>query len=75
MSKLAKELDSTVKLFRNRRLDEGPYSFIWLDAITQRCRDRGRVVNVVTVIAIGVNGDGKREVLGFDVFTDEDGAG
>lgn len=75
VSKLAKELDATVKEFRNRRLDEGPYSFIWLDAITQRCRDGGRVVNVVTVIAIGVNGDGKREVLGFDVFTDEDGAG
>ncbi len=75
VSELAKELDTVVEGFRNRPLDQGPYTFVWLDAMTQRCRDGGRVVNVVTVIAIGVNGDGHREVLGIDVITSEDGAG
>jgi len=75
VSELAKELDAVVEGFRHRPLDQEAYSFVWLDAMTQRCRDGGRVVNVVTVIAIGVNGDGHREVLGMDVITSEDGAG
>jgi len=76
VSKLAKELDLLVEGFRNRPLDQGPYTFVWLDAMTQRCRDGGRVVNVVTVIATGVNGDGHREeILGLDVMSREDGAG
>jgi len=74
VSELAKELDPVVDGFRNRPLDDGPYTFVWLDAMTQRCREGGRVVNVVTAIAVGVNGDGHREILGLDVFTSEDGA-
>jgi len=75
VSELAKELDNLVEGFRNRPLDGGPYTFVWLDAMTQRCRENGHVVNVVTVIATGVNRDGHREILGIDVFTSEDGAG
>ena len=55
---------------------KGPYTFVWLDAMTQRCRrEGGHVVNVVTAIATGVNGNGHREILGIDVFTSEDEAG
>lgn len=75
VSDMAKELDEVVEGFRNRPLDQGPYSFLWLDAISQRCREGGRVVNVATVIATAVNAQGKREVLGVDVVTKEDGAG
>jgi len=75
VSELAKELDPVVESFRNRRLDDGPYTFVWLDAMTQRCREGGRVVNVVTAIAVGVNNEGHREILGLDVFTSEDEAG
>jgi transposase-like protein len=32
-------------------------------------------VNVACVVAVGVNADGHREVLGLDVITTEDGAG
>ncbi len=74
VSELAKSLDGMVDDFRNRPLDEGPYTYLWVDALTQRCREGGRVVNVVTVIATGVNADGHREILGVDVFTCEDGA-
>jgi putative transposase len=75
VAEMAKELDQLVDAFRTRPLDSGPYVDLWIDAQTQRCRDGGRVVNVATVTAIGVNTEGYREVLGCDVITSEDGAG
>ena len=74
VSVMAKSLDGMVDEFRNRPLNGGPYTYIWIDALTQRCRDGGRVVNVCTAIATAVNADGQREILGVDVFTAEDGA-
>jgi transposase-like protein len=75
VSELAKNLDQKVAEFRNRPLDAGPYTYVWLDALFHKVREGGRVVSVATVIATGVNADGHREVLGVDVFTTEDGAG
>jgi transposase-like protein len=75
VAEMARELDLLVATFRTRPLDGGPYAYLWIDAQTQRCRDGGRVVNVATVTAIGVNVEGFREVLGCDVITTEDGAG
>jgi putative transposase len=75
VSRMAAELDKEVAAFRNRPLDGGPYTYVWLDAMTQKVREGGRIVNVAVVIATGVNSDGHREVLGFDVITVEDGAG
>jgi transposase-like protein len=75
VSELAKNLDTKVAEFRNRPLDAGPYTYVWLDALFHKVREGGRVVSVATVIATGVNADGHREVLGVDVFTTEDGAG
>ena len=72
---MAEALDELVAAFRCRPLDGGPYAYVWLDAHSQRCRDGGRIVNVATVTAIGVNASGHREVLGCDVITSEDGAG
>lgn len=74
VSELAKELDGPVEDFRTRPLDTGPYPCLWIDALSQKCREGGRIVNVATVIATGVNGDGHREILGMDVVTGEDGA-
>jgi putative transposase len=75
VSELAKTLDAEVAAFRTRPLDAGPYVYVWVDALSQRCREAGRIVNVATVIATGVSADGHREVLGVDVLTTEDGAG
>jgi transposase-like protein len=74
VSKMAKSLDEMVESFRNRPLDAGPYPYLWLDALVEKSREGGRIANVATVIAIGVNADGHREVLGVDVFTSEHGA-
>lgn len=74
VSELAKELDDVVESFRGRPLDQGPYTYVWLDALTQKCREGGRIVNVATVVATGVNVEGHREILGLDIFSAEDGA-
>ena len=75
VSVMAKELDAMVEAFRSRPLEAGPYTYVWLDAVTQKVREGGRVVNVAVVVATGVNNEGRRESLGFDVITTEDGAG
>jgi transposase-like protein len=75
VSDMARSLDTMVEAFRGRPLDAGPYTYVWVDALVQRVREDGRVQNVAVVCATGVNRDGKREVLGMDVITAEDGAG
>ena len=75
VSLMAAELDQMVEGFRARPLDAGPYTFLWIDALTQKVREGGRTVNVHALIATAVNADGKREILGIDVASSEDGAG
>jgi putative transposase len=75
VSRMAKDLDEQVAAFRSRPLDAGPYTFVWSDALTLKVREGGRVVNVHGLIAVGVNNDGHREILGLDVTSAEDGAG
>lgn len=74
VSRLAASLDQIVEQFRSRPLDQGPYTYLWIDALVIKCREGGRVVNVSATIATAVNSDGRREVLGIDVSTSEDGA-
>jgi putative transposase len=75
VSEMARSLDEQVAAFRNRPLDAGPYTFVWLDALTLKVREAGRTVLVHALLAVGVNADGQREVLGIDVTSGEDGAG
>jgi transposase-like protein len=75
VSEMAAHLDGQVAAFRQRPLDAGPYTFMWVDALTVKVREDGRVVNVHALIATGVNADGHREILGLDVASAEDGAG
>jgi len=73
VSRLCEELDAEVARFRHRKLD-GAFPFVWLDATFVKVRHEHRVVSMAIVIAIGVNADGQREVLGLDVGPSEDGA-
>jgi putative transposase len=75
VSAMAAELDEMVEGFRSRRLDGGPYTFMWTGALTQKVREGGRTVNVHCLVATGVNADGHREIPGVDVTSSEDGAG
>jgi putative transposase len=63
-----------VREFKERPLDGGPYRYLWIDALTQRVREGGRVVNVAAVIATAVNAQGNREIIGLDIATTEDTA-
>jgi len=72
VSEMAKGLDEKVQAFRTRPLQNGPYRFLWLDATMVKCRESGSVENVAVVIAVGVNDEGTREILGVEVFTSED---
>ena len=74
VSRICSALDKVVESFLGRPLDTGPYRYLWLDALTQLVREEGRVVQVAVVVATAVNAEGKREVLGIDVGTSEDGA-
>lgn len=74
VSRMCAELDEVVTSFLERPLDAGPYRYVWLDALTQLVREEGRVVQVAVVVATAVNSEGKRELLGIDVGTSEDGA-
>ena len=74
VSRMAADLDQVVEEFRHRPLDEaGPFTFVAADALTMKVREGGRVINAVALIAVGVNGDGHREVLGLRVATSETG--
>ena len=75
VSVMAKDLDTQVEAFRSRPLDAGPYTFVAADALVLKVRENGRVVNVHTLVAVGVNAEGYREILGVDVTSSEDGAG
>ena len=75
VSELAKSLDGAVEQFRSRPLEAGPYRFIQADALTLRVREGGRTVLAHGLVATGVNADGHREILGFEVTSAEDGAG
>jgi transposase-like protein len=63
VSRLCAEIDERVSAFLGRPL-EGRWPYLWLDATYLKVRDGGRIVSRAAIIAVAVNGDGKREVLG-----------
>ncbi|MFL5311280.1 MAG: IS256 family transposase [Myxococcales bacterium] len=75
VSRMATDLDAQVEAFRTRPLDAGPYTFLAADALVLKVREGGRVVNTHALLAVGVNADGHREILGLQVTSAEDGAG
>ena len=74
VSRICGELDRVVDSFLDRPLDGGAYCYLWLDALSQKVREEGRIVNVSVAVATAVNAEGRREIIGMDVGTSEDGA-
>src|ERR1700758_5281088 len=70
VSRLCGEIDDKVKAFLERPL-EGNWPYVWLDATYVKVRQAGRIVSVAVIIAVGVNNDGRREVLGMDIGPSE----
>src|ERR1700743_764105 len=63
VSRLVEEIDERVNAFLTRPL-EGEWPYVWIDATYVKAREAGRIVSTATIIAVGVNTDGRREVLG-----------
>ena len=74
VSRICGELDRVVDSFLDRPLAGGAYCYLWLDALSQKVREEGRIVNVSVAVATAVNAEGRREIIGMDVGTSEDGA-
>jgi len=70
VSRLCQEIDGKVKAFLERPI-EGDWPYLWIDATYLKVRRGGRIVSVAVIIAVGVNSDGRREVLGLEVGTSE----
>lgn len=70
VSRLCEEIDGKVKAFLERPF-EGGWPYFWIDATYLKVRRGGRIVSVAVIIAVGVNTDGRREVLGMEIGTSE----
>ena len=70
VSRLCEEIDDKVKAFLDRPI-EGEWPYLWIDATYLKVRRGGRIVSVAVIIAVGVNTDGRREVLGMEIGTSE----
>jgi putative transposase len=73
VSRICKSLDDLVQDFRQRPLTED-YPYVWFDALYLKVRQHRRVVSQAVVVAMGVNRQGQRTVLGFDVGASENEA-
>jgi transposase-like protein len=69
-SRLCEELDEKVHAFLERPI-ERDWPYLWIDATYVKVRQNGRIVSVAVIIAVGVNSDGRREVLGMDIGPSE----
>ncbi|MFK5598231.1 IS256 family transposase [Methylobacterium sp. HMF5984] len=70
VSRLCQEIDERVGAFLDRPI-EGEWPYLWIDATYVKVRQEGRIVSVAVIVAVGVNSDGRREVLGMDVGPSE----
>jgi transposase-like protein len=70
VSRLCAEIDEKVKAFLSRPI-EGDWPYQWIGATYMKVRQNGRIVSVAVIVAVGVNSDGRREVLGMDIGPSE----
>ncbi len=70
VSRLCAEIDDKVQTFLGRPL-EGDWPYLWLDATYVKVREAGRIVPVAVIVAVAVNTDGRREVLGLAIGASE----
>lgn len=70
VSRLCEEIDERVHAFLDRPI-EGDWPYLWIDATYVKTRQAGRIVSVAVIVAVGVNADGRREILGMDIGPSE----
>ncbi len=70
VSRLCQEIDERVQAFLERPI-EGDWPYLWLDATYVKVRQAGRFVSVAAILAVAVNTEGRREVLGLAIGPSE----
>ena len=70
VSKLCKDIDERVQEFLDRPLI-GEWPYLWLDATYLKVRQGGRIISVAAIIAVAVNTDGRREIIGLKIGPSE----
>ena len=70
VSRLCAEIDGKIHSFLERPL-EGEWPYLWLDATYLKVREAGRIVSVAVTVAVAVNDQGRREVLGMAIGASE----
>jgi transposase-like protein len=70
VSKLCKDIDERVNAFLARPL-EGEWPYLWLDATYLKVREGGRIVSVAAIIAVAVDAEGRREIVGLHLGPSE----
>ena len=70
VSHITKELNDQVEAFRNRQLAD-TYPVLWVDALYEKIRDGHRVVNMAVQVVIGMDLEGKREILAIEPMFEE----
>lgn len=71
VSEACKSLDDEVKTFKNRILDYEEYPYLMIDATYFKARENHRVISKAMMVAIGITEDGRKEIIGIDVYDDE----
>src|SRR5215212_2403990 len=70
VSRLCKEIDERVSAFLERPL-AGEWPYLWLDATYLKVREGGRIVSVAAIIAVAVDTEGRREIVGLHLGPSE----
>ncbi len=70
VSRLCTEIDERVHAFLDRPL-EGDWPYLWIDATYVKSREAGRIVSKAVIIAVAVNTEGVRQLLGMAVGPSE----
>lgn len=70
ISSINKGLDASLARFAHRHLDEA-YPYLILDASYERVRDGGIIAHQAVLVAIGINREGKRQILAVEMANRE----
>jgi putative transposase len=70
VSKLCKEIDERVNAFLERPL-AGEWPYLWLDATYLKVREGGRIVSIAAIVAVAVDSQGRREIVGLHLGPSE----
>ena len=71
VSEICKQLDPEIEQFRQQPLDGTEFPFVMIDATYFKVREDHKVLSKALMLAIGYTVEGRREVLGFNVYDSE----